>query len=210
MEENYHSVIEGRGIKWLKSLIEQDTDFYLKINENGENLDFCHDERYNFLLFISVQYFRSKASKERWVNTIRQLACFPWDDLNLSKENIRLENLTHHISWDLSHRVASYLRLKNSPLTLLKNETNIPFITSDQPVINLFADYRMLGKVVNGLALYYPISPNIAIIINGEDLRGTINLDEQQVDIYNKKIIDSSYQYIFANNADVIKRYIDI
>ena len=46
-------------------------------------------------------------------------------------------------------------------LVLLNNQTGIPFVTGDQPIINLHATF---GKVPpESLEFYYPISPTRAM-----------------------------------------------
>ena len=99
------------------------------------------------------------------------------------------------------------LRKKDAPLSLLVNKTDIPFITSDQPVINLYADYQKPEEEPNGLTFYYPISPDVAILLNSEDTQNKVYLTREQVDYYNRTIIQASYQCIFANKREVIERY---
>lgn len=70
------------------------------------------------------------------------------------------------------------------------NETDIPFITSDQPVINLCANYKQLGEGTKELVFYYPISPNT---INDENSQDKIMLNIEKVDEYNNAIVNASY-----------------
>lgn len=100
------------------------------------------------------------------------------------------------------------MRKKNVHLSLLINKTDIPFITSDQPVINLCANYKQLSEKTKKLVFYYPISPNIAITVN-ENLQDKIKLNVEKVDKYNNAIINASYKYIFTDRLKVIKRYMD-
>ena len=161
-----------------------------------------------FLFFLCTQYFRTKAIKERWISSVGPCLNDPrWNTLNIQRENIDLENLVHHFSWFIKNACAYSLRRENSHLTMLVNETGIPFITSDQPVINIKADYRNLSIETTELIFYYPIAPNVAITVNDENSDDKIKLNSQQVDEYNCAIINSSYQNIFANRVDILKRY---
>lgn len=48
--------------------------------------------------------------------------------------------------WYIATVCTYYLWKKNAYLTILVNKTDLPFITLDQPVINLKADYQNLGQ----------------------------------------------------------------
>lgn len=74
-------------------------------------------------------------------------------------------------------------------------------------MVNLKADYQNLSSTTKELVFYYPISPNIAIAINDENSEDKIDLSEQQVDEYNRIIVNASYQNILANDIAVLKRY---
>lgn len=196
IEENYYSDIESESIEWINSLKEKNTDFY-----HGE-------KRFDFLYFLCVQYFRTKAIRERWISNFEPSLNDPrWETLNIPRENIHLENLVHPFFWYTQNTVAFNLEKRNAHLTLLINETEIPFITSDQPVINLCGDYQKLNKETKELIFYYPISPNIAITINDNNLEDTINIGIDKVIEYNNSIAKSSYELIFANSKEVISKY---
>lgn len=197
LEENYHSDIESESMEWINSLKEKNTNFYYG------------DKRYDFLYFLCVQYFRTRAVKERWISNFEPcLNDSRWKSLNIPKENINLDNLAHPFFWYVQNSVAYELDKRNAHLTLLINETEMPFITSDQPVVNLCADYQQLDKETTELMFYYPISPNIAIIINDKNEEDEIKIDLEKVNEYNNAIIDASYQYIFSNRKEVFKKYL--
>ncbi len=206
IEEDYHSDIESKGIKWIRSLCEMDNSFYFydnKIINEGYS-----DEPFNFIFFVCTQYFRTKAMTKRWISSfetsLKDLQCSKY---GISIEKIQLENLVHHFFWEMKNRLSYYLRRNKAHLTILINETDIPFITSDQPVINLYANYEKLSEEIKEIMLYYPISPKVAILLNDKNTEERIKLDVDKVDYYNNMIANAQYQYIFANNADTIKRY---
>ena len=58
------------------------------------------------------------------------------------------------------------------------------------------------------LIFYYPISPEIAITVNDEIPETIVELDLSEVDRYNRVIVNSSYENIFAINPESIERYI--
>ena len=87
-----------------------------------------------------------------------------------------------------------------------RNEGN-PFLTSDQPVINLKADYHTVTEEIDGIVFYYPITPNLAILVNSDYLNDEYNVTETEVDKYNRAVIAASNEFIFSNTVTAIKRY---
>lgn len=96
--------------------------------------------------------------------------------------------------------VADKLYDKNAHLTLLHNKTDLPFITTDQPIINLVSDYQDPTDEVDDLIYYYPISTNLAITINDNNTCDSIDLTKKEVDEYNKALIAASYECVFSNS----------
>lgn len=206
--EDSYSEIEGESIKWLNLLKKQDVSFYYSNNEQPNNGAFGI-ERYSFLFFLCSQYFRTKAIKKRWIAKFGICLNHPqWKTLNIPKENIKLENVQPHLFWYIQTALTFSLWKKNAHLTVLVNKTSLPFITSDQPVINLKADYQNMEIEPTDLIFYYPISPEIAITVNDEISETIDELDLSEVDRYNRVIVNSSYENIFAINPESIERYI--
>ena len=87
------------------------------------------------------------------------------------------------------------------------SETDLPFITSDQPVINIKAEVG--EKVPEELVLYYPLSPKVAVIINGG--KGEKRIEKKhEIDKYNKMIFDHSFEYVIADRKEVLEGMIDM
>lgn len=210
MMEDYLGDIEGESIAWMKSLKENDSTFYYSSDdEKAKTQGYYDDERFYFLYFISVQYFRTKAIKERWISNFEPALNHPqWNSLDIPKENIRLENLQPLFMWEFQNACAYTLRKTNAHLTILINNTQIPFITTDQPVINLKADYENIEATTTDLLFYYPLSPQIAITINDLNNENTLFLSQQEVDNYNRSMIKASYENIFSNSKEIIEGYV--
>lgn len=207
-DEDYYCEIEGEGSKWLEQLQKCDTSFYYEHRSDIAKVEYYDDEQFHFIHFVCTQYFRTKAIRERWIASFEPHLDDPrFSNLNIPRENIHIENIFPHVIWDVQNMTAFTLRKKDAPLSLLVNKTDIPFITSDQPVINLYADYQKPEEESNGLTFYYPISPDVAILLNSEDTQNKVYLTREQVDYYNRTIIQASYQCIFANKREVIERY---
>lgn len=200
--EDYLSRIECDGVKYIKILIKKDNSFYYP--KNSEQIkNRLNDIKLNFLYFISVQYFRTKAARERAIATFNRTT----ENVKIFKEKIRFKNLYPIFTWQFQTNLAYSLMEKNAHLTILTNATSHPFITSDQPVINLEADYQNLTEGTVDFIFYYPISPEIAITVNDKNKKDIINLSVSDVDIYNEKIFKASYESIYANNKEILEHY---
>lgn len=191
--EDSHSFIEGKFIRWINALKSKNSNFYDIMPQK----DKC-----DFLFSLCMQYFRTKANKKRFVNWIKLLIENPiW---NLNPDKINLEKLVNPIAWYMSRITSIFLYENNAHLTLLINETSIPLITSDQPIINIKADYKNLHKYVTDLVFYYPISPQIAITINDDNLFDIKQLNDNDVNKYNQAIYNASSEFIFSNTDNNI------
>ena len=90
----------------------------------------------------------------------------------------------------------------------MNNQTSTPFLTTDQPVINILADYQVITDMPRDIVLYYPLSPNIAITVNDANKECFIDLTETEVEKYNCLLAAASFELIFSNLKEVIERYV--
>lgn len=178
--ENLHSDIENYG----KKLIEV---------KELEDLNFLKDQKelLKTMIFLCIQYTRTKNMKN-----------------SFSKTSF-LDKYNNPISLIFGITLANKLTFeKNLRFKLLINKSNIYFITSDQPIINLI-DKNKDGSV-DDLIFYYPISPKISIQIdfkNNESMFESINIDESKVKYLNSKIYQYSNNLIFSNSEQQISKY---
>lgn len=207
MVEDLHCNDEGELAKMLSMLKDGNLDFYYKPYHNIENV--LMDSKCAFLLYVCSQHYRTKADCNRFIRGLNNILdsdlCY---GLGINKNHIRSEHVTHHFLWYVECLLADMLYAKNAHLTLLVNKSNVPFITTDQPVINVLADYQNITKEVEDVLLYYPISPEVAITINDNNLENVMELEEVVVEQYNKKLVESSYEYVFANSKEALERYL--
>lgn len=85
------------------------------------------------------------------------------------------------------------------------NDTQTPFITTDQPLINLKAN-RCLDESIEDFELYYPISPNKALILYEKDVSLGDCVNKEKVIELNKKMAESALEQIYANKKSVLKQ----
>lgn len=175
----------GKTLLGLKSI----RDF-----DSGQNL-------YNTVFYICSQYFRTKKMKEniilgyknnRYLSALTQKA-FPFIELSFALA------LTRGIMHD-----------SNIKYVLLNNSSEIDFITSDQPAINLLQDIVDSNGNVKDLDLYYPLSPKSALLITKKPNYNKFdeqNINEEDVMEYNSAIVKNAFNFIFATKQTQLQTY---
>lgn len=209
-EEDFYSDIEGELIRWIELLKQSNSDFYYR-NYDTSNFD---NDAFRFLFDVCVQMFRTKATKKRWLERVQKSLdiikkkTLTLNGVNLS--NINLENLAPHYFWGFQNALAYNLYKSKAHLTILQNETERPFITSDQPVINLKSDYSS-NEETKELLLYYPLSPKIAILINDECVDSVTKIsDVSNIDYYNSAMIKASLTSIYSDSKEILDYYVNL
>jgi len=94
---------------------------------------------------------------------------------------------------------------KRRPLILLENETDVPFITGDQPVINLLSPGT--GEPPKLLAFYYPVSPQLAVILDEASERtgyAARPVSAHHVIALNRRIQAAAHAQVFGSSRDVL------
>ncbi|HYE28769.1 MAG TPA: DUF4238 domain-containing protein [Allosphingosinicella sp.] len=93
---------------------------------------------------------------------------------------------------------SSFMRQRREyRIVLLRNKSEVPFITGDQPVINL------RGVDVEEVDLYYPLSPDLAMIFTADRTRYSgddADLGRIAVESYNHRIYAKSGSQIYGND----------
>lgn len=182
-EEDLLGGIENQSVKYIDSILNEDVSFY----QTDEG---CID----FSYFIGVQYFRTRSIKESF------------DDIFAIFEPINSDNVmpilrqifANNVGWSLYRDRDSY------QMVLLKNKSSMELITADQPVLNTYGAKSVGFEEVEDLELYYPVAPDIAILIT-KDFSGEAGkkvLTETEVEGYNSMIIDESYSQIYATSKE--------
>lgn len=194
MEDVYAS-FEGESVIWMQHLCDQNIDFFYNEIE----------EREKFVNFVCMQYYRTVVMKNNILPVLEE-AEEKFVSRDFPQGCLHAENLVIPMLWIISARCSD--AIMKFPLTLLVNKTGVPFITSDQPVINTKADYRNLTEPTKELVFYYPISPSVAILLNdegGEKKKELTNAEE--VNKYNDLIVRASNKMIFSSDSTVLERY---
>ena len=88
---------------------------------------------------------------------------------------------------------------------VVDNPTDTPFITSDQPIINLHANST--GKTPDKLEFFYPLSPRKAVLLieSSNPARVEPSLSAFAVNSYNVLMLRNSYEQVFSNSAEYLE-----
>ena len=207
MIEDLYSEDEGEFITMIEALRAGNADFYYH-PYHKPNMVFDNTKR-AFLTYLCTQHYRTKAARKRLVDGLNEMLKNDMIyKLGINKDNIRPEHIAFHIFWFIEGLLADNLYEKNAHLTILNNQTSTPFLTTDQPVINILADYQVITDMPRDIVLYYPLSPNIAITVNDANKECFIDLTETEVEKYNCLLAAASFELIFSNLKEVIERYV--
>lgn len=193
-EEELHGEVEKISISYINSILDKNIDFY-KIKK----------DRMAFLIFLCFQYFRTNKTKSNMVSSVFS-SRIPEELCN------RFEKTYNIFSHIFAYNVAYSLAINSDfQILLVLNNSNIPFVTGDQPIINTFASSKSPKELVNELEFYYPISPHIAILITKENKYDNIDklylTESDIIHKYNSLIIMASYEQIYSDSKELLESY---
>ncbi|KFX71093.1 hypothetical protein TMS3_0103895 [Pseudomonas taeanensis MS-3] len=173
-----------------------------------ERLDVLRDKQrmIEFMAFFGHQISRTKTFRDGVIKV-------------LSRRNameIEVADAMVHAWWFLSYMfgmnigLSLYLDRHNARHALLVNDTNMPFITSDQPVVNVHSCISETGFAAPTHAdFYYPISPRVAYIIcDSERFTEDKNeVDEATVAELNTKVAAQAMVHIIGDSENAIRPF---
>lgn len=170
-----------------------------------EQLDMLQDKQQmiEFMMFLGHQIARTKAFRDG------VLRAQPRRNI----VEIEVANAMTHAWWFLSYMFGMnigfslYSSRHDTRHALLVNDTEHPFITSDQPIVNVHACISETEfSAPEHADFYYPISPRIAYIIcdSKRFLPGKNQVDEATVTEFNTKVAAQAMVHIIGNTESAI------
>ena len=180
MGENMHTSIEEVFKPYLDAMLAGDLGFYAQP---------VHVAR--FFWGIAAQYLRTNQIK-------RARDRMRGDTLETFQRTVNV--LVHILAVKLALNL--YTDRERFRLILLENVTDVPFITADQPVINIAARPEET-KPPDKFELYYPLSPTKAILLVeplSNHLPGSPSVSAILAHHYNLLMGAHAYEQIFANS----------
>ena len=181
--EDYHQHVEDSLLVFIRRMLAGDTDFY---SDDQQAAEFLYD--------LNVQFTRTKQVREAAVAQIG--ADFRGCDVRRV-----MSVLSHLMAMGVGQSL--YRDRQQYKLLLINNGTDTPFITADQPIINLQATHK--GKPPEKLEFFYPLSPRKAMmLLESSSDRGDFPLSAVSVNSYNMMMVENSYEQLFSNSQDYL------
>jgi hypothetical protein len=181
----------------LHTGIEEDFQPHLSAMISGD-LSFLEEAREAAVFYrgLAVQYARTNhIKKTRLIMEPERLALYQ-----------RIANpLVHILATNVG--LSLYTDRKRHVIILLDNVTGVPFITGDQPVINIATGPKDTTPPAK-FELYYPLSPTKAMLLvepSSELLPGSSSVSETFVHLYNLRMAAHSYRQVFASSPRALE-----
>lgn len=185
--ERYHAGIENKCQDILNWLRNENDDFYrVELRRN------------DFFYFLSLQYFRTPRMRQEFSGVGTWVA---------GHDPRRTSAILGHIY--ATNIGAAFVRQRKAyRIVFLKNETGVPFIAGDQPVLNLLDP-----KQSDDLELYYPLSPALAIVLTKDTVKfpsRTRRVTQLEVEACNYAIYSMSEDQIYSNDEAYLRSLVAI
>lgn len=182
--EDYHASIERKFWPYLDLIKARNFSFIKDMNRAIE-----------FFFGFSIQYMRTKAVKERAIKRANVL----FDDVE------RVWDLLSYITAVEMGR-SLFADRRNFQILVLDNDTKVPFVTSDQPIVNIRSDAASFSPPEK-IELYYPLSPTQAMLYleNATPTAGivqSVSIDEAHR--YNMLMLDHRAFRVFSNSEEYL------
>lgn len=194
--EDVHTSFECGALNVLNDL---SIGKFQSLDDDKNMLDFC--------CYLGHQLTRTKFFRERTLNAVL-------NNLPDTQKGRFYAHLARKNWWcvnfilGLNSGWAFYSSRKKAHKVTLVNDTGIPFVTSDNPVVNMHSSVDKLqpGEAPLDMDLYFPISPRYGYMLNDSPdfnyLMGGIS--EADVQRFNAKITDRAHLSIYSNERSVL------
>jgi hypothetical protein len=190
-EEELVSSVETLGLPWLAALREGDCSF---LKEPDSDL---------FFYFLAMQYLRTKAIAQSVLQSVR--------GSDVRRFAQRLER-----TWPIMRQIhsvdvaANLFRTRSSyDLVFLDNDSDIDFITGDQPIVNIHAVTRR-DVIPDKFELYYPLTPRRAMLWS-QALPGQqgsrIRVGDSVVQHHNKMMAAAAHEMVFGTSKESVEAH---
>lgn len=185
----------------LHTKIEDSAKEILSDLRDGKKVNWTDESTINFLFFMANQFMRTRRQKLIYMDRIagdedRRLKFLP----NWCPDrtwNIQAIILATNIGFSI------YRDIENYSFDVLENNSPAPFITGDQPILNL-------GDPLTeqDLWMYYPLSPNRCLLLQPKKNRKYSTVDINDVNALNAKIFNEALEQVYSHNETDLKTII--
>jgi hypothetical protein len=182
--EDYHQQIEDSLLVFLKSMLAGDTNFYSDDRQAAQ-----------FLYALSAQFTRTKQVREAAIAK-----------MGTTFNGCDVRRVFGVLSYLIAMGVGQSLFIdrKRFRLVLIENSTDTPFITADQPIINLRGTPH--GKPPEQLEFFYPLSPTKTMLfVDASTKLRDAPISALAVNNYNVRMVENSHEQVFSNSEEYLK-----
>jgi len=182
--EDYYTNVEETLLPYLKLMLAGNIDFYSDAKAAAE-----------FLFAICLQFTRTKRARQAALSQIG--ATFNGCDMD------RVWGvLSPLVAMSIGNSL--YAIRGQFKALLVDNRTDIPFITTDQPIINLHAS---TGDPPDKLEFFYPLSPTKAMLFleSSNQAQSDGSISALAVNSYNVLMVNNSHEQVFSNSMDYLQ-----
>jgi Protein of unknown function (DUF4238) len=179
--DDYHTMIENGFLAIHPRLLAGDIGWYGKT-----------DDCIRFLMFICAQHMRTRGIKQKTIEGFQSRM-----GLDISRVwDIAALMMVHQLSCSL------FLERGSRRPQIIENTTAVPFVTGDQPTINLQGGDSEKSPEV--LSFYYPLSPRLALYLGepGEAAQIVEPITAESVYELNVRMAKESHSQIFAHASE--------
>ncbi|MEA4849187.1 MAG: DUF4238 domain-containing protein [Clostridiaceae bacterium] len=159
------------------------------------------DLKYEFNLFLSMQYFRSPRIHTNLSDSFEE-----FKKLSEGFSDLSTSFYVNLITLFFAQTMAlSITQNMNTSIILYENKSSIPFITGDTPIVNI-SDKEEIAL------FHYPISPTVAVNVVSSKTplkNAVIEIDEDLkliVGNLNRKLYKNCVNEVYSNNQGIFKR----
>ena len=174
--EDYHNFIENNAISILDKVYKRDLSF---LRNNDKNVKFSY--------YLGLQYMKTKKMLKSYVG-IFDAKIIP-DEY---KGKFDPEKVGKVYGILLADCMGNWIHSRGQ---FYFYESEYELIASDQPIINIRANY--LSATVNRIELYYPLTPYLALFISDKKLSDRI-LKKEDALFFNNQMRNKSHEQIYS------------
>jgi hypothetical protein len=185
--EDWHTKVEEGFLPFLNQMREGKIDFY----QDWKLATM-------FLFGLCAQFTRTKQSREAALRVMG-------DEVKGRRTVNMMSVLASLVAIRLSYGLL--LERKSFKVEIVENESNTPFITTDQPVINMRGDMKAVGVPPDEFELFYPVSPKRAMAFLKKETTVPLTISAIAADAYNVMAAQHSHEQIFCNSQEYLETF---
>ncbi|MEZ8027596.1 DUF4238 domain-containing protein [Enterovibrio norvegicus] len=207
--EQYFEAQKSKGLEQLHTAHENHVQHILEALANRD-LDILNTSEnvVKFMIFVGHQFTRTKTFKESIITKLKSSTDF-------CEIASSMDECWWFISYMFGMNLGKTLIIHRNQEThsLLINDSDIPFITSDHPVVNVHNELTddIRAPDDHQFDLYYPISPDVAYLIHRSNRfdKGKVHVSTLVVNELNEKIAKNASSFIISTSKESLKPYVN-